>query len=108
MFSGSSLLETLLADRERRWRSGEQMTSEECLEKFPGVRDDTESAVSLIYQEYCLRAESGRKPTATEFLGRFPEHADRLRVQFQFRQAILSAEGAPAIFRLISEEDAKY
>ena len=32
----------------------------------------------------------------------------RLFKQPQFRQAILSAEGAPAIFRLISEEDAKY
>jgi len=32
----------------------------------------------------------------------------RLFKQPQFRQAILDAEGAPAIFRLISEEDAKY
>ena len=35
MNSDSSLVEMLLADRERRWRSGEQMTSEECLEAFP-------------------------------------------------------------------------
>src|SRR4051812_28597308 len=32
----------------------------------------------------------------------------RLFKQPQFRQAILDADGAPAIFRLISEEDAKY
>jgi len=32
----------------------------------------------------------------------------RLFKQPQFRQAILSAEGVPGIFRLISEEDAKY
>ncbi len=32
----------------------------------------------------------------------------RLFKQPQFRQAILAADGAPAIFRLISEEDAKY
>jgi len=32
----------------------------------------------------------------------------RLFKQPQFRQAILAAEGGPAIFRLISEEDAKY
>ena len=32
----------------------------------------------------------------------------RLFKQPQFRQAILAAEGAPGIFRLISEEDAKY
>jgi PTS system nitrogen regulatory IIA component len=32
----------------------------------------------------------------------------RLFKQPQFRQAILSAEGAPGIYRLISEEDAKY
>ena len=32
----------------------------------------------------------------------------RLFKQPQFRQAILSAEGAPGIFRLVSEEDAKY
>jgi PTS system nitrogen regulatory IIA component len=32
----------------------------------------------------------------------------RLFKQPQFRQAILNAEGGPGIFRLISEEDAKY
>ncbi len=32
----------------------------------------------------------------------------RLFKQPQFRQSILSAEGAPAIFRIISDEDAKY
>jgi PTS system nitrogen regulatory IIA component len=32
----------------------------------------------------------------------------RLFKQPQFRQSILDADGAPAIFRLISEEDAKY
>ena len=32
----------------------------------------------------------------------------RLFKQPQFRQAILNAEGAPGIFRLIAEEDAKY
>jgi PTS system nitrogen regulatory IIA component len=32
----------------------------------------------------------------------------RLFKQPQFRQAILAADGAPGIFRLISEEDAKY
>ena len=32
----------------------------------------------------------------------------RLFKQPQFRQSILGAEGAPAIYRLISEEDAKY
>jgi PTS system nitrogen regulatory IIA component len=32
----------------------------------------------------------------------------RLFKQPQFRQGILGADGAPAIFRLISEEDAKY
>ena len=32
----------------------------------------------------------------------------RLFKQPQFRQAILNAEGAPGIFRLISEEDARY
>jgi PTS system nitrogen regulatory IIA component len=32
----------------------------------------------------------------------------RLFKQPQFRQSILNADGAPAIFRLISEEDAKY
>jgi serine/threonine protein kinase len=89
MLTNSSLIEMLLADRERRWRSGEQLTSEECLERFPGVRDDIESAVSLIYQEYCLRAESGRHPKASEFLDRFPALADRLLLQFRLRQGIL-------------------
>jgi PTS system nitrogen regulatory IIA component len=59
------------------------------------------------------------KPTSLFFVLFAPENSaglhlkalariSRLFKQPQFRQAILAAEDAPAIFRLISEEDAKY
>lgn len=59
------------------------------------------------------------KPTALFFVLFAPENSagvhlkalariSRLFKQPQFRRAILDADGAPEIFRLISEEDAKY
>jgi hypothetical protein len=88
MSHSSNVMETLLAERERRWRSGQPMMSEDCLQQFAVVRGDSEAAVNLIYQEYCLRVEQGEKPSREAFLRRFPDHADRLLVQFQLRSAI--------------------
>lgn len=90
MSSPANALETLLAERERRWRSGQLMTSEECLDQFVQARDDSEAVVSLIYQEYCLRREAGEKPSPGEFIARFPQYAERLLRQFQLRSAISS------------------
>lgn len=88
MSNSSNVMETLLAERERRWRSGQPMTSEECLQQFAAVHGDSEAAASLIYQEYCLRVEHGEKPSREAFLRRFPDYADRLLIQFQLRSAI--------------------
>lgn len=88
MSNPGHVVETLLAERERRWRSGQPVTSEEFLEAFIPVRDDSEAAVSVIYQEYCLRREEGEKPSPGEFITRFPQYAERLLLQFQLHSAI--------------------
>src|SRR5690348_2052340 len=56
----------LLGDAERlaeemagRWRRGERPTADEYLARLPGLRDDPEAAVELIYEEVCLRQQYG-------------------------------------------------
>src|SRR5262245_9930007 len=65
----------LLGDAERlaeemagRWRRGERPPAEEYLARLPGLRDDGEAAVELIYEEVCLRQQYGPPVEPDEFL----------------------------------------
>jgi tetratricopeptide (TPR) repeat protein len=42
----------------------------------------------LIYREYLLREELGEKPSLTGFRERFPEHAERLKIQVELHSAL--------------------
>jgi len=47
----------------------------------PALRDDEETAFSLIYGEFALRESAGESPQPDEFYCRFPQFADRLKRQ---------------------------
>jgi WD40 repeat protein/tetratricopeptide (TPR) repeat protein len=64
------------------------MGAEVYLEAYPCLRSDLEAALDLIYGEYLLLCEYGEKPTLSDFDRRFPEHAERLRLQVELRQAV--------------------
>jgi serine/threonine protein kinase len=64
------------------------MGGEVYLEASPRLRSDPEAALDLIYGEYLLLCEYGEKPSLSDFDRRFPEHAERLRLQVELRQAI--------------------
>ena len=51
---------------------------EEILASNPGLGE--ESAIRLIYEETCLRRESGQEVRTSEVLGRFPRWKDQLEV----------------------------
>ena len=53
---------------------------------FPAVRDHAASAIDLIFAEYLLREEQGERPPLEEFLRRFPEHADELKLQIELHR----------------------
>src|SRR5262249_19066300 len=90
----------LRVDQRERWLAGERVPAEEYLKRCPAVQAETELAVELIYAEYLLREELGERPSPDEFQRRFPPLAERLRLQFELRQALGSvpaAGGSPPV-----------
>ena len=88
----SRLLDALRGDQRERWQRGECVTAETYLEEHPSLAGDADSAVALIYSEYCLREELGQSPEPKEYLDRFPQYADRLEPVFEIHQALDSSE----------------
>ena len=39
---------------------------------------DSRGAIELIYREFCLAEAAGQKPTAADYLRRFPQHSAAL------------------------------
>src|SRR5947208_1765486 len=51
------LAELVKADLQNRYRLGQRPAAREYLDRFPELAEDGGRALSLIYEEYCLRAE---------------------------------------------------
>ena len=60
------------------WGRGERLTAAEILALHPGL--DTEAAIRLIYEEVCLRRESGQEVATAEVVRRFPHWKDELEI----------------------------
>ena len=60
------------------WSRGERMSAEELLARLPGLGD--EAAIRLIYEEVCLRRDSGQDIATAEVVSRFPRWKDELEV----------------------------
>src|SRR5271155_4415108 len=56
------------------WSRGERVSAEDLLARYPGL--DDEAAIRLIYEEVCLRRESGDDIATTEVVNRFPHWKD--------------------------------
>jgi serine/threonine protein kinase/tetratricopeptide (TPR) repeat protein len=91
--STTELVAVLRVDQHRRWGLTEPILAESYLQWFPSLQTDPERAVELIFCEYLLREEHGERPTAAEYVRRFPAHAERLRQQFAFHGQIGSFTG---------------
>jgi serine/threonine protein kinase/Tfp pilus assembly protein PilF len=60
------------------WARGEPKRADEILAEQPGI--DDEAAIRLIYEEVCLRRESGQDVATSEVVGRFPRWKDQLEI----------------------------
>jgi eukaryotic-like serine/threonine-protein kinase len=60
------------------WSRGERVCAEDLLARHPGL--GAEAAIRLIYEEVCLRRESGEDIATTEVVNRFPRWKDELEV----------------------------
>src|SRR5262245_59256499 len=60
------------------WSRGEHVSANEVLARHPDLGE--EAAIRLIYEEVCLRRESGQDVGTTEVVNRFPRWKDELEV----------------------------
>jgi tetratricopeptide (TPR) repeat protein/tRNA A-37 threonylcarbamoyl transferase component Bud32 len=95
------LLALLLRHQSRAWRRGERAPVEDYLAQQPGLRDDAETVLDLIYNEIVLREEVGESLPLEEYLRRFPTLGPQLEIQFEVEGALgpktlLRSEGGVA------------
>ena len=74
----SSSISRLIDVMTAAWARGQPIRAEEILASNPGLGE--ESAIRLIYEETCLRRESGEEVPTTEVLVRFPRWKGQLEV----------------------------
>ncbi len=84
------------AELARRLRGGDDVRSEQWFDALPGLGQDEELAVELIYTEYCMREELGQSPIADDYVARFPRWEAALRRQFEVHQMLADGDAAPA------------
>ncbi len=82
------MVAVLRADQRRRWRLGEAVLAEWYFDRFPGLVDDEELALDLIYSEFLLRESLGEVLDVEDYYARFPRFAKALRIQAAFHFAI--------------------
>src|SRR5689334_10237663 len=85
---GEPCRQALLQEQSDRWQRGERVLVEAYLVRHPDLRADTEAALDMITHEVLLRRQAGETPELEEYLGRFPQWADLLRIQFEVERAI--------------------
>ncbi len=83
-------------DQRQRRLLGERLEAEHYLQAFPAVTTDREAVLDIIYAEFLLRRECGEAVTPAQFLDRFPQLADDLRLQLDLGQALATEPIAPA------------
>jgi len=86
--SASALADCLAEELAGRWRAGERPTVEEYLARFPELSRQPGPALELIYEELCLRQEHGVSLDASDFVCRFPQWRDQLRVMVECHRVL--------------------
>lgn len=79
----SGLHTVILLDQHERWQRGDRAHVETYLRLVPELGTDGQRLLDLIYQEVLLREAAGESPAVEEYVRRFPELAEELRVQFE-------------------------
>ena len=97
---GNGVLTRQVAAMAAAWGRGETMTAADVLARFPEL--DTESAIQLIYEEVCLRRESGQQVDTAEVVQRYPRWEEELRALFDCDRLIGNA-GTAATFPDLGE-----
>ncbi len=86
------LLDTILDEQSERWKEGDHPAVEDYLARYPGLLDDTDAVIDLIYQELLLRRQLGESPGAEEYVRRFPAWSEPIIRQFAMDEAMRTAD----------------
>jgi serine/threonine protein kinase len=78
------------AEQQQRWLRGEQVLVEEYLRQHPALLASPEDVVDLVYHEMVLRQQISEPIDLDDYLRRFPAHAEQIRRQWAFHQALQS------------------
>ena len=83
----------LKVDLHARFSRGERPGVAEYLDRFAPLRSARDRVVSLVYEEYCLREESGEHLDADSFCARYDPWRDSLLSQLRYHQVLSQAMG---------------
>ncbi len=106
--AGAAFVKQLAAE----WESGRVTSVEQFFAAYPQACVDSEIAVRLIYEEFCLRQEAGQEADPCEVLNRFPQWRSKLEIVLDCHQLVHTARSAPEFpslgeqlgeFRLLAE-----
>jgi serine/threonine protein kinase len=82
----STLTALIKVDLQRRFDRGERPRVAEYLERFPQLKSEKASVVSLVYEEFCLLDDSGEGPDSQEFCETYSPWRDSLTQQFAYHR----------------------
>jgi serine/threonine protein kinase len=88
----TQLVEELVA----AWGRGERPRAEAFLARYPGLCDQPEAAIRLIYEEVCLRQDEGEEATLSELVRRFPRWRTELAVLLDCDRLVGAGPRPPA------------
>jgi eukaryotic-like serine/threonine-protein kinase len=86
----------------RRWQAGDRPGAEEFFNSHPELLDHTDAAIRLIYEEICLRQETGEPISAAGLFRRFPQWREQLKKLLDCHQ-LLEAPALPSLPALAEE-----
>jgi serine/threonine protein kinase/Tfp pilus assembly protein PilF len=104
--TGSLAGKELAREMRRCWRRGDRHPAEVFLNRHPELWLTPESALDLIYEEYCLREAAGDTAAEQDLTGRFPQWAGPLRVMLDCHRVLKSGRDEPqypAVGKIVGE-----
>src|SRR5262245_51956504 len=81
------VLREACAELERRLAAGDSYGADSVFASNPGLSNDADAALEVVYTEFVARERLGQRPAPAEFCARFPQWREGLEQLFQIHRA---------------------